>query len=346
MSFIEKVLVQNFQKHTKTILKLDKGLNVIYGESDAGKSSIIRALKWVITNKPSGDYFRKHDTAKTSVTIKKDDNIIRRRKSDNKNEYKVNDENPHKATRSSVPEDIASKLNLSEVNIQSQIDTYFLVQQSPGQRSKILNEVAGLEIMDKTIGLTNTEIREINSQLKLKERSLTDTKVLVKNLSWVNGADIKLQELESLKEKINVFSKKSERIEEIIYTLNKLEKKKDQLLSDGFIEGLEKLILLGNKINKRSTRSEKISNIVKRIAAFKKENAEIVMIDTQELEKMLISINSLENRSHRVQTLITALISKKHDRIRVKKEISEAESKITGLLKKFGICPLCKNKIK
>ena len=44
MSFISKIYLLNYQIHTKTILKLSKGLNVLFGESDQGKSSIIRVI--------------------------------------------------------------------------------------------------------------------------------------------------------------------------------------------------------------------------------------------------------------------------------------------------------------
>ena len=145
MSFISKIYLLNYQIHTKTILKLSKGLNVLFGESDQGKSSIIRGIEWVLCNRPLGDGFRKHNTDKTIVGILKGNDKIVREKSKNLNGYILNNEKPHSATRSSVPEDISSALNLSEANIQPQHETFFLVHLSPGQRSKILNEVAAIK---------------------------------------------------------------------------------------------------------------------------------------------------------------------------------------------------------
>ena len=117
MSHISKILIENYQKHSKTILNLSKGLNVFWGESDQGKSSIIRSIKWAICNKPLGDEFRKHNTNRTSVSVRKGNNIVRRRKSQKINDYIVNSEKPYKAIRSSVPEDVSSALNLPDSTI-------------------------------------------------------------------------------------------------------------------------------------------------------------------------------------------------------------------------------------
>ena len=47
---IKSLHIQNFQSHKKTTLKFHKGINVVIGQSDSGKSAIIRALNWTINN--------------------------------------------------------------------------------------------------------------------------------------------------------------------------------------------------------------------------------------------------------------------------------------------------------
>ena len=73
MSF-KRLKIQNFQSHKKTILRLHSGMNAIIGDSDVGKSSIIRAATLVLANKPSGDSFQSNFTDKdTVVEIKLND---------------------------------------------------------------------------------------------------------------------------------------------------------------------------------------------------------------------------------------------------------------------------------
>jgi exonuclease SbcC len=51
---ITQLNITNFQSHVKSVLKLSPGINVICGPSDSGKSAIIRGLRWVIENQPTG----------------------------------------------------------------------------------------------------------------------------------------------------------------------------------------------------------------------------------------------------------------------------------------------------
>ena len=45
---IKKIIIENFQSHKKTEMKFTEHLNVIFGESDSGKSAIRRAIQSVI----------------------------------------------------------------------------------------------------------------------------------------------------------------------------------------------------------------------------------------------------------------------------------------------------------
>ena len=47
---IKSVEFQNFQSHKKTILEFVPGVNIIVGLSDAGKSAVMRAIKWCLKN--------------------------------------------------------------------------------------------------------------------------------------------------------------------------------------------------------------------------------------------------------------------------------------------------------
>jgi len=49
---------ENFQSWRELLMTLSPGVNVIVGESDAGKSAIMRMLRLLITNRPSGDAYR------------------------------------------------------------------------------------------------------------------------------------------------------------------------------------------------------------------------------------------------------------------------------------------------
>ena len=52
---IEAIEITNFQSHANTVLEFHEGVNVIKGTSGHGKSAIIRALEWLLTNTYYGD---------------------------------------------------------------------------------------------------------------------------------------------------------------------------------------------------------------------------------------------------------------------------------------------------
>src|SRR5690554_1875937 len=88
MKYIKRITLNNFQSHKYSSIELDERLNVIVGPSDSGKSAIIRGIKWVLYNEPSGDYFIREGEKECSVTLEFSDNtILKRYRSKSKNQY-------------------------------------------------------------------------------------------------------------------------------------------------------------------------------------------------------------------------------------------------------------------
>ena len=66
---IKKLDLINFQSHKFTSLELADGLNVIVGPSDNGKTSILRAIRWVLFNEPQGMSMLRNNEDFVSVRI-------------------------------------------------------------------------------------------------------------------------------------------------------------------------------------------------------------------------------------------------------------------------------------
>ena len=159
---IRKVAIQNFQIHKQTELEFKEGMNVIAGSSDNGKSSIIRAIRWVLMNRPTGFAFHTHgakdDTAVAMVFG--DYECVTRQKGEKNSGGYHHRGKTYAALRTDVPPEIQEVLNLSDINIQSQHDPYFLLQDSPGEVAKKLNMIAGLGVIGETIKKANAVVRE------------------------------------------------------------------------------------------------------------------------------------------------------------------------------------------
>ena len=183
---IKRVALRNFQIHEQTNLEFTEGMNVIAGSSDNGKSSIIRAIRWVVMNRPTGFAFHKHGAKQdTAVVIKfSDEECITRDKGEKSSGGYHYKGNVFAALRTDVPPEIQRALNLSDINIQSQHDPYFLLQDSPGEVAKKLNVVAGLGIIGDTIKNANAVVRQRKDAVGALIQQETEYKADFDKLSW------------------------------------------------------------------------------------------------------------------------------------------------------------------
>ena len=62
---IQEVTIEGYQSHTNSTFRLSPGLTVITGPSDAGKTAIIRALRWFAFNEPTGEAFYTQSVTRT-----------------------------------------------------------------------------------------------------------------------------------------------------------------------------------------------------------------------------------------------------------------------------------------
>ena len=127
MKTIQSIKISNFQSHKNTTVNFVDGMNSIIGKSNAGKTAIIRAMVWVFFNKPSGDSFRSNWGGDTKVEIRLSDGaVIERIKGKSKNCYVINGKT-YKAIRQSVPDEVKAIINVSDINVQHQLDAPFLL---------------------------------------------------------------------------------------------------------------------------------------------------------------------------------------------------------------------------
>jgi exonuclease SbcC len=163
---IESVEIWNFQSHRHTVLEFVPGTNVIIGLSDAGKSTVFRAINWVLSNRPLGDSYRSEWGGDTHVILRlSDGNVVERFRSASSNEYRVNGETL-KAFGSDPPDAVLEVLRMDSANIQAQGAPPFLLSASPGEAARMLNKAASLDEIDKTIANLRKSLQETNRQLE------------------------------------------------------------------------------------------------------------------------------------------------------------------------------------
>lgn len=162
---ITELMVINFQIHQKKTLFLKKGVNVIIGDTDAGKSAIIRALYMLIMNQPrSGEriFQNKYDSKTLTIQIKDDrHNIIKRVGK----KYYLNG-SLMKAIGTDIPAPVVELLPFKDINWQKQLDPHFLVLQTGGGAAKILNASSGMEDQETIMKMLKSDISDHKSNIK------------------------------------------------------------------------------------------------------------------------------------------------------------------------------------
>lgn len=159
MAHILRLEITGFQSHAlSTVLEFSPGLTVITGESGFGKTSIIRALKWLALNEPKGEDFVHVDTgyAKVEVTMS-DRRIISKQRRKGKTEYRVSGyDNPFNTA--DTPAEVSEILAIYRqtfgdfeawLNFSFQLEGPFLISESPSAGAKVLGKLAGTELVDK-----------------------------------------------------------------------------------------------------------------------------------------------------------------------------------------------------
>lgn len=232
---IQSISIRNFQAHRCTKLEFAPGVNAIAGASDQGKSSIIRALRWVVENRPAGDSFRSNFAGEqdTEVAVETTDGeTVTRTKGPKTNSYSINGKEL-KAMGQSVPEEVSAALQLGLVNFQHQMDAPFLLSLGSSKLSQYLNEVAGLDAIDRaTSNIRKRILGNSQDQRTIKAQKAVTTTALEK-FQGLDETEGRLAAAERLEGQINAIGQKERALRGCLVSV--------QADSD-FIKPLEKVV--------------------------------------------------------------------------------------------------------
>ena len=159
---ITKIILRNFQCYKKLTIDFRSPVFTLCGESDLGKSAILRAIRWVFLNQPDGDSFIRDGAKSCKVTVIVDDHKVVRKKGKGINAYWLDGKRFVSFGRG-VPDPIAQVLHADAANFQNQIEPPYWFTESPSQISKNLNQIVNLGVMGIAMQDIASRIRENNT---------------------------------------------------------------------------------------------------------------------------------------------------------------------------------------
>lgn len=282
------LLIRNFQKHKRIKLEFDPHITSIVGASDKGKSSILRALIWATTNKPSGDAFIKEGTDQTKVVLGAEENKICRLRGKTTNEYSLNGE-VFKAFGNEVPPEISQVLNIDNTNIQNQHDSPWWFTESAGEISRQLNKIVNLSIMDTTLANLDKMGRDTKAKIKVLESQEKELKATKKELEWVKTAEKDNTNLNELYAEWKNLSKNSHSMSE---QLKAIERYTDTLNRS------QVAILDGKTVIQKGVKLENIQNKRKRLKKLLFDISEFQKVNLEPRDEILHLIDLLSTLIH------------------------------------------------
>lgn len=329
MKKLKQLVLKNFQRHKRLKIDIDPAITVIVGDSDTGKSAIIRALRLLCLNQPKGKAFISHGEKVSEVSVRIGKVRIRRIRSASRNEYMVGMETL-KAFNSEVPGPVRDLLQVSGLNFQQQHDSPFWFTLSPGALSKEINRLVDLEIIDSALKRIGAKKRENALRTKIQKESYADLREQRKALEWTLHCTEDYNALNAL---WGQWEEVEDDRRELEKALSKYKEHVDAIKTIGQVSAdIVPVCEAQEALAACSRDSNKLEQL---IASYES----IIEIDVEEIENLESCAGRLE-RSKRNRARLASLVDE-HDR--QDSSYTHAKEKVARLAKKLqGMnCPVC-----
>tara|TARA_Y100000034_G_C6902529_1_gene417738 strand:+ start:1194 stop:2255 length:1062 start_codon:yes stop_codon:yes gene_type:complete len=351
---ISSLSIQNFQRHSNKQLEFKPGLNVITGDNEAGKTAVLRIIRWIIENKPRGetvikDFWSVDDNTETKGKLVFDGHTIERERntSETKNDWIINGKRFYKPGK--VPEELRTLIPSTEIQASdSSINvcfapnkTNFLIDSGPTERAKYFDSLSGVLRVSE-------EIKTIQNEIKEKELAIAQFKEKSAGIKEQAKALNKWIEIEQVVKEIKLPISSCEKQ---IVDLNDLKK-----LIGRYQSNKEKITKI--QIAKPSLSAEKAKDISAKIIKLKRISALIKKMvgnkskleQLESLKAKLINLVPLKEKIDKIKKLnVVGKLSEINNRlINIKINIGNlvATNKQTvGALKDFKTCPVCQRPV-
>lgn len=338
---LTKLILKNFKSHQRLKIKFDPKITTIIGTNYKGKSTVLRAIRWVTFNKPRGNSVINWNVKRGFAKVKLffDDKTVTRTKSLSKknkyNYYKLNQEK-FSAMGTETPTPVKQQLNLSPINFQGQHDTPFWFGKTNGEVSRELNTIVNLGVIDKTLANIDSQKRKIKETISVIRERKTKANFLKNKLSYVKEMDEDLKRIEALESQKEKVATLIDQLEDDLGQIRHnatIEKTKS-----AFIKDAEKVVTKYEQFNLVDTSANKLKLIIDKFNEIK-EIANKKIPSLANLEKLYTSII---NHNNLIDTYKMALMNiSGHTNV-----LNQLETELTTAKKAFQkrvgyICPIC-----
>lgn len=335
---IERLKTFNFQKHEELELEFDPHITTIIGSSDIGKSSIIRNLIWILTNKPNGIAFIKDGTNKTKSLLTIDSKKIIRTRSKSTNTYHIGStkKEPLEAFGSDVPEVLKSFFNVSTINFQTQYDSPFWFSETAGEVSRQLNNIVSLDIMDKTMANIVKQLNSTQTEIRIHEKKLEELTEELKRLEPIRNMIDDFANVKELERRYQKYSRKHATINELVKRCIIIQKQRENAAE--LVLDVKNVTIKGKLYVESTDKTKKLQELVDKARELTKQTTRTLPV-IDELEEAKNKYEISQNKYEKLELLISKAA-------RAERLLKQTKIEADGLNKELenmlgDTCPLC-----
>lgn len=342
---INSICIKHFQSHQDSELKLHPGVNAIVGPSDSGKTAIIRALRWVTWNRPSGDAFRSSWGGDTTVDVTMPEGAVQRVRTNKDNMYVLDGHLELKATGTTVPEEVQNLLQLDTINLQQQLDRPFLLDDSPGAVAAHFNRIAHLDRIDEATAIVQKWVRDIEQDIKAETKNVEALQADLEHFAYLGEMENAVEALEQDERAVRGWQGQINALTRHLSEISQIDQALDEYLP---------MIGMGNSVDsiltlyeERKAHQEKIERLDNLLEAIEDSSEQItqhqkILSTEKPIDALLKVIDQRREESFQCKRLQRCLGTLK----RVNEEIKETQMLFKNLEEKFkkempAVCPLC-----
>ncbi|NEU29301.1 AAA family ATPase [bacterium LRH843] len=228
MTNILSVRLENFQSHFDTFIEFNHGLNVIVGQSDSGKTAILRGIRWVLYNQPRGTDFLRVGADFVRVTVSFDNGtIIIRERTSSKNRYTIRKNGEEELVLEGfgvhVPEEVLQAHGMGQlridhdnelmIHLSQQLDGPFLLEQTSSARAKTLGRISGAHFLDMAIRDMTKDLSQLNQRLKQEQSAIEKLQEELAPYDTLDRMKVQLDQTEVQINKVKLLKQKQKKLQ-------------------------------------------------------------------------------------------------------------------------------------
>jgi len=332
---LDKIEIRNFRNHKKIDIEFDPYVTTIVGSSFKGKSTIIRALRWIVRNKPAGLNFISWGKKQSRTRVTIDRKQVVRVRSKTENLYKKGKQE-YRAFGNEVPASIQKLFNMSDINFQGQHDPPFWFCETAGEVSRQLNAIVNLAVIDKTFADLTSKHRTITTTIDIATSKLKTAKQQLVDLQYITDVDEDLCEIELLEKRKTQNASDRLRIDELVSLATNHRKNRNNA---GELKQCGGITLEMGAEWVNITKNIKTLRILTKSADAHNQTISKRIPKINDVQSTYDTIIDIEDRIESLEDVIDTIEVKEKQICQTKGELKKCERELVVI--EDGKCPLC-----